>query len=527
MDDDAAILEDLNKELHAAGISLSDVKQKYKFIPSPGPQTEAYFSEADILLYGGQAGGGKSALLLGLALNEHERSLIVRSQFTDLNALTDELVKFYGSRDGFVASPRPKLSTDSGQLIEFGALSSPGDEFGWQGRPHDFYGFDEGVQLREEQIRFLIGWLRTTKKNQRTRVVIATNPPVKVEGEWIISMFAPWLDAKHPNPAKHGELRWYITNKEGKDEEVSGAENIHREGRVYRPMSRTFIGSKLSDNPYLSGSGYESTLDAMPEPYRSAMRDGNFMLARRDDLRQCIPTAWIMDAMARWNAVKGFPPPGVEMSNMGVDVSGGGADRTIIAPRYDYFFDKLIEIPGHATKNSENIAGVVMINRLDNCFVTLDMGGGYGGTPFTVLKNNIDPDRVKSFKGAQSAAGRTKDRMFGFTNRRTEAYWRLREALDPSQLGGSPIMLPDDRELLAELSAPLWEETTRGYKLENKEDVQKKLNRSPDKADAVVIAYYEGPRGFAPGKAWGSTKNSSRTPPTVVLGYANRKNKRG
>ena len=31
-----------------------------KWLPLPGPQTQAYFSQADILLYGGAAGGSKS-----------------------------------------------------------------------------------------------------------------------------------------------------------------------------------------------------------------------------------------------------------------------------------------------------------------------------------------------------------------------------------------------------------------------------------------------------------------------------------
>ena len=29
-----------------------------KWIPNPGPQTDAYFSQADVMLYGGQAAGG-------------------------------------------------------------------------------------------------------------------------------------------------------------------------------------------------------------------------------------------------------------------------------------------------------------------------------------------------------------------------------------------------------------------------------------------------------------------------------------
>jgi hypothetical protein len=39
--------------------------------PTNQPQFDAYHSKADLLLYGGAAGGGKSDLLLGLALTAH------------------------------------------------------------------------------------------------------------------------------------------------------------------------------------------------------------------------------------------------------------------------------------------------------------------------------------------------------------------------------------------------------------------------------------------------------------------------
>ncbi len=47
-----------------------------KWLPLPGPQTQAYFSEADILLYGGEAGGSKTDSGLGLAFTCHKRSLL-------------------------------------------------------------------------------------------------------------------------------------------------------------------------------------------------------------------------------------------------------------------------------------------------------------------------------------------------------------------------------------------------------------------------------------------------------------------
>jgi hypothetical protein len=46
------------------------------------------------------------------------------------------------------------------------------------------------------------------------------NPPTTSEGRWVIEFFGPWLDAKHPNPALPGELRWFTTIA-GKDQEVT------------------------------------------------------------------------------------------------------------------------------------------------------------------------------------------------------------------------------------------------------------------------------------------------------------------
>ena len=48
------------------------------WVPNPGPQTQAFVCKADELFYGGEAGGGKTDLGIGLALTEHKRSLLLR-----------------------------------------------------------------------------------------------------------------------------------------------------------------------------------------------------------------------------------------------------------------------------------------------------------------------------------------------------------------------------------------------------------------------------------------------------------------
>src|SRR5690606_36015276 len=67
---------------------------------------------------------------------------------------------------------------------------------------------------------FIKTWNRTTTLGQRCRVVATGNPPTTAEGLWVIEYWGPWLDPRHPNPAKPGELRWYVEMDDGRDAEV-------------------------------------------------------------------------------------------------------------------------------------------------------------------------------------------------------------------------------------------------------------------------------------------------------------------
>lgn len=473
-----------------------------KFIPSPGPQTEAYFSKADVLLYGGSAGGGKSALVCGLALEEHRRSLILRRKYVDLQGgggLIDELLKMYGSRQGFNGSSPPTLRTDDGRVITFGAVNHPGDEQSFQGRARDLLGIDEAAQFLRSQVEFLMGWVRSDEPGQRTRTVLASNPPVTADGDWIIQMFRPWLDLTHPNPAKHGELRWFVTDPDGKDMEVDGPDPVMLDGRGHKPTSRTFIPAALSDNPFLINTDYRSRLDAMPEPLRSAMRDGNFMLARQDSEWQVIPTQWVRDAQARWTE---DPPAHAPMSAIGVDVAQGGPDKTVLAPRFDAWFAPLEAVPGSETPTGPDVAGRVLARRKQGAHVIVDMGGGYGGSTYDHLKMILEPGTLHMHRGAEGSSKRTADGSLGFHNRRAEVWWRFREALDPSQDGGSMIALPPDPELTADLTAPTYDPASGRIKVEPKADLVKRLGRSPDKGDAVVMSWSAGPRLQTHGNIW-------------------------
>lgn len=501
------------EEKHKAIEEARTLSQGMRWIPSPGPQTDAYFSKADILLYGGEPGGGKTSLLIGLAF-AHKRSIIFRRQYTDLGAIIEEALKFNGSRKGYNGSPPPSLRTHDDKYIEFGAAARAGDEQHWQGNPHDLIAFDEGTQFAESQIRFLMGWNRSTDENQRCRVVIASNPPLSSEGAWVMEMFAPWLDQRHPNPAEPGELRWFVTDEYGHDLEVDGPSPVKINEKMVDPLSRTYIPASVADNPYLANTNYQSKLDALTEPFRSILL-GQFKNTFRDAPNQCIPLAWIKEAQARW---RDRPPIGVPMCAMGVDPAQGGADETVIASRYDGWYAPLIAKPGRETPLGKDVAGVIISHRLHNALVILDMGGGYGGATYEhLVENNIE---TRGYKGATKVETRTRDRQLKFTNKRTEAYWRFREALDPSQEGGSTIMLPDDPRLVADLTAPTFEVTLQGIKLESKEDVCARLGRSTDRGDAVVMAWSDGPKFVTDGGDWLNRRENALhgRAPKVVMG---------
>jgi hypothetical protein len=490
----------------------------YKWLPSPGAQTRAYFCPADILLYGGMGGGGKSDLGLGLAFTAHKRSLVLRRKYANLSALTERAIEINGTRSGYNGSPPPLLRTEDGRYIQFAGNQHLGDEQDWQGHPFDLKVFDEATQFLELQVRFHLGWLRTTDPSQRVRALLATNPPVDAEGDWIIGVFRPWLDITHGNPAKHGELRWYVTAPDGSDLEVEGPDPVQLPGSAGPsiPMSRTFIPASLKDNPYLINSGYQAKLDGLPEPIRSAVRDGNFMAARADADFQVIPTQWVINAEARWLQQQ---PEGIQMTAMAVDIAQGGSDRTVLAMRYGGYYLKPVAVNGSDTPDGSSVAALVVKHRRDNCPVIVDMGGGYGGDTLSRLKDNgIDCHRFNAANKSTSAA--QDGSKLTFRNKRAEAWWRFREALNPDQEGGSKIAIPHDPDLRADLCAPTWSLGSSGILIESKDDIRKRLGRSTDKGDAVVMALSQGEIAVKKRqKAW------TERPSTANLGYASLKRK--
>lgn len=458
--------------------------------PFPGPQTAAFESEADIVLYGGAAGGGKTDLLLGLARFQHRRSVIFRRVFPNLRGIIDRSRILYTvaasglSKDSFNEQLHRWRFTD-GRQIEFGACQYEKDVTDWQGQPHDLYGFDEITEFSEAQFRFLIAWNRSTVPGQRCRVVCTANPPTDSTGDWIISFWAPWLDENHPNPAKPGELRWFTTI-DGRDQEVPSGDPVLIKGEWVKPLSRTFIPAQVQDNPVLMESDYVAKLQALPEPLRSKLLYGDFKAGREDDAYQVIPTEWVRLAQERW---KEREKPSTPMTALGVDVARGGRDATVLSPRFDNYFDRQKSFPGKSTPDGPEVAGLVVMEVHPGTQVNLDVIG-VGSSVYDFLKD-VDGLNVVPINGAEKSEARDKSGRLGFVNKRAENWWRMREALDPKT--GQNLALPPDSILKSDLCAPKWKVTPRGIQVESKEDIIARIGRSPDNGDAAVYALCEDP----------------------------------
>lgn len=481
--------------------------------PLPGPQSMAFDSDADIIGYGGAAGGGKTDLAIGLAAQKHHKVMIIRRESPQLQGVIARIEELLGNKDGYSGKDNIWRNVGArGVRIEFGSTPHLGDERKYQGRDHDLLVFDEATNMLEAQVRFLLGWVRSTKQGVHSQALLTFNPPTSAEGRWVIKFFAPWLDKKHPlYPTPPGVKRWAISLPAATENGTSTDVWVERTDPcviingelvydfdpmqykaedIVTPQSRTFIPSRISDNPYLAGSGYLRQLQSMPEPLRSQMLYGDFNAGVQDDPYQVIPTAWVEAAQARW---KDRSPRG-EMLSLGCDVARGGKDNTVISTRHktpdtNWWFDRLKMHPGKDTPDGQAVAGLVIAESRDKAPQHIDVIG-VGASPFDILRGAGQP--AFGINVSEKASGPDRTGRLTFFNKRSELWWRVRELLDPQYDQGA--CLPPDQELLAELCAPKWELSGMTIKVESRDDIIDRVGRSPDRASAVILAAIDTPK---------------------------------
>jgi len=216
----------------------------------------------------------------------------------------------------------------------------------------------------------------------------------------------------------------------------------------------------------------------LPEPLRSQMLHGDFSANVGSDPWQTIPTEWVAAAQERWTD----ETPGI-MDSMGVDPARGGRDETVIARRYGTWFARLKCYPGPNTPDGASVASLIVQFLKHNAPVHIDVIG-IGSSVYDHMKGTgIHSVPVNS---AIPTKEMNKANTLRMKNIRAVLWWRMRESLDPAN--DNPISLPPDKGLREDLCAPRFSLTPGGILIENKEDIKKRIGRSTDKGDAVVLA---------------------------------------
>lgn len=213
---------------------------------------------------------------------------------------------------------------------------------------------------------------------------------------------------------------------------------------------------------------------------------------------------------AKKRAAKDAFANATERLNFGVDVGRGG-DDTVIQPRRGYILGPLDAFNGSQSEDGPTVAGRVMMRVRDHRkpgakperpVVKVDTIG-YGASAFDALKPfSVGANAEIELVGVNSST--KSDDESRYHNLRSQLHFAVRDWLKD---GGA---LPDDGKLCGELVAAKWKPDPRGRCLvEPKDEIKKRLGRSPDRADALSLAVYDKVvkkgatgGGFFAGPAW-------------------------
>lgn len=251
--------------------------------PQAGPQTAFLSTSADIAIYGGAAGGGKT---YGLLLepcrhidNKDFGGVIFRRQAIQVRSeggLYDTSFGIYPYLDAIPKmSPYPSWVFPSGASISFNHLTTDSDLLSWQGSQIPFIGFDELTHFSERQFFYMLSRNRSVS-TIKPYIRATTNPDVD---SWVANLIAWWInqDTGFAIPERSGIVKWFIRLDDKLIWADSRQELVDKYPQLM-PKSITFIPSKLTDNKILMDNdpGYMANLMLLPRVDRERLLNGNW-----------------------------------------------------------------------------------------------------------------------------------------------------------------------------------------------------------------------------------------------------------
>ena len=262
----------------------------------PGPQEELLMSPADIIIYGGAAGGGKTYGLLMSALRHKNvpgfGCTIFRKNFKQIfnqGGLWDESVTMFSNIKGAeskFARGEWWFRDSEGRImskVSFAHIDRDEDLHSYQGSQICEIGFDELTHFSEKQFFYMLSRNRS-KCGVRPHVIATCNPD---SDSWVAEFISWWIDqdSGYPIPERSGKLRYFIR----RDEKLYWANsrqalikecNLKTPEEQAEPKSVTFIMSSVYDNRILLkiNPQYLSNLKALSQVERERLLNGNWKI---------------------------------------------------------------------------------------------------------------------------------------------------------------------------------------------------------------------------------------------------------
>ena len=257
--------------------------------PQRGAQERFLSSPADIAIYGGAAGGGKSYGLLleplrHVTTNTEFAAVFFRRNTTQIRnpgGLWDESLKVYGHLGAEPVQQPLEWKFKRGGKVKFAHLEHDNTVLDWQGAQIPLICFDELTHFTKSQFWYMLSRNRSMC-GVRPYVRATTNPDAD---SWVAELIAWWIDQKtgFPIPERAGKIRWFVRisdtiiwASDPQDLPVQRAPD----GEAVAPKSLTFVPAKLSDNALLMAAdpGYYTNLMSLPLVERERLLGGNWKI---------------------------------------------------------------------------------------------------------------------------------------------------------------------------------------------------------------------------------------------------------
>lgn len=255
--------------------------------PQHGPQEIFLGTSADIAIYGGAAGGGKTYALLLEGLrhisNPGFGAVIFRRQsiqITQEGGLWDSSFEAYAGIKGALpkTSPRRHWRFKSGARINFAHIDGDKDLEKWQGSQIAMIGYDELTHFTKRQFFYMLSRNRSSC-GVKPYIRATCNPDAD---SWVAEFISWWIDPNtgYPIAERSGKVRYMVRSNEILLWADTKNELVARGIDENDIKSVTFIASTIEDNRILlqNDPGYLANLKALPLVERERLFKGNWKI---------------------------------------------------------------------------------------------------------------------------------------------------------------------------------------------------------------------------------------------------------